>query len=295
MTAPTRDAATAPLAGRRCIVTGATSGIGRATALGLARLGATVGIVGRDAGRVRRIVRAVRALGAGAESWEADLSSQRETRALARAIGDGGPLHVLVNNAAVVPRTREVTEDGIERQLAVNHLAPFLLTNLLLDALRAAGRPGDPARVVTVASQVHYDAHIHWDDPGLERGYDPAVAYGQSKLANVLFTIELARRLGGSSVTANCLHPGVVGTRLLNDLFGRSRLMMFSTRRNHPTPEEGARAVLHLAASAGVAATSGCYFTDGRIRTPSADALDEAAARRLWALSERLTGLATGS
>ena len=281
-----------PLDGKTVVVTGATSGIGHAAALGLAGFGATVGIVGRDEGRVKRTVGEIRELGGRANGFVADLSSQREVRQLARRIADGGPLHVLVNNAAVVPRHRETTEDGIEMQLAVNHLAPFLLTNLLLDALRTAGRPGDPARIVNVASQVHYDASIHWDDLGLARGYEPSFAYNQSKLANVMFTIELARRLEGSGVTANCLHPGVVGTRLLNDLFGRSRLMMWSTRRNHAPPEEGARTILWLATSAEVAEVSGRYFKDCAEQVPSDEALDVAAQKRLWGISERMVGLA---
>lgn len=285
--------ASRPLAGRTCVVTGATSGIGREAALELARLGGTVAVVGRNARRCRDVVGEIAKLGgAPATTFVADLASLAEVRALAAAIVDQlQRVHVLVNNAAVVPRRRETSADGHEMQLAVNHLAPFLLTRLLLDRLRASA----PARIVNVASQVHYQGAIHWDDPGFARGYDPATAYNQSKLANVMFTLALARRLEGTGVTANCVHPGVIGTRLLNDLFGESPLMLFRTRRNHAPVTVGARSIAHVAASPDLEGVSGRYYKEVQEQAPSAAAADVALQERLWSLSEQLVGLGSSS
>ena len=279
-----------PLEGRTCVVTGATSGIGRETALELARLGAHAVVVGRSARRCRDVTGAIGKLGgAPAVSVVADLASLREVRALAAdLLGQLQRIDVLVNNAAVVPRRRETSADGHEMQLAVNHLAPFLLTRLLLDRLRASA----PARIVNVASQVHYQGEIHWDDIGLVRGYQPATAYNQSKLANVMFTLALARRLEGTGVTANCVHPGVIGTRLLNDLFGESPLLLFRTRSAHAPPIVGARSIAFVAASPDLEGVSGRYFKETQEQEPSADARNLEQQERLWALSERLVGLA---
>ncbi|HVR03369.1 MAG TPA: SDR family oxidoreductase [Polyangia bacterium] len=279
------------MAGRICLVTGATSGIGRETALGLAERGATVILAGRDATRGRDAVAEIgrRTGRRDVELLVADLSSQAEVRRLAaelRARHDR--LHVLVNNAAVITPKRSTTIDGLETQLAVNHLAPFLLTNLLLDVLKA----GAPARIVNVASQVEGMAVLDFDDLGREKGrYERLDAYYQSKHANMLFTFELARRLAGTGVTANCLHPGVIGTNLLVAFEGRPAPLRFLTRRGRPGPKEGAATSLFVATSPTLEGVSGRYFRDSAEARSSPRSLDAAVAARLWEVSEKLTGL----
>ena len=198
------------MAGRTVLVTGGTSGIGRATALGLATMGAHVAITGRDRVRTEDAAREIRAAGGGqVDVFVADLSSQSEVRRLAdEVLHRLSRIDVLVNNVGGYWNTRHVTADGLERTFALNHLAPFLLTNLLLDRLKQSA----PARVVTVSSNAQATGRIDFDDLQGEQSYSGARAYSQSKLANVLFTYELARRLKGTSVTANALHPGVVST-----------------------------------------------------------------------------------
>lgn len=271
-----------------CVVTGASAGIGKATALGLARMGARVGIVARSRERgeaARAEVMREAAGGAGVELFLADLSIQAEVRRLAAEIRERCPrLHVLVNNAAVYTPKRPLSPDGIELQFAVNHLAPFLLTNLLLDVLARSA----PSRVVTVSSEAQRTSPLEWDDLQGERRYRGLRAYATTKLANLLFTRELARRLADTGVTANAVHPGVVGTELLLGGFRPLRLL----KRVLRTPEDGARVVLRLAAAPGMERVTGRYFRDeGEIR-PSAAARDDEAARRLWRVSEELTGLA---
>jgi NAD(P)-dependent dehydrogenase (short-subunit alcohol dehydrogenase family) len=276
--------------GRVCLVTGATAGIGRETALRLAALGATVGIVARDARRGERVIAELRRHSgrSDAQLFLANLSSMRAVRALATDVRARFPrLHVLVSNAAVITPSREVTEDGFERQLAVNHLAPFLLVNLLLDHLRQSA----PARIVVVASQVEREGQISFEDLHLEHGWTRLRAYNQSKLANVLFTFELARRLAGRGVTANCLHPGVIATRLLDDYNGRPRALRFLGARGIPGPEEGAGTSVYLAASPEVATISGRYFREERLAESSPQSQDRGLAERLWEVSARLVQL----
>lgn len=276
--------------GRVCLITGATAGIGRETAIRLASLGATVGIVARDARRGERVL-AELARHSGrrdAALFLADLSSMRDVRALAHAVRERLPrLHVLISNAAVITPSREVTTDGFERQFAVNHLAPFLLVNQLLDLLRASA----PARVVVVASQVEREGEIAFDDLQLERGWTRLRAYNRSKLANMLFAFELARRLAGRGVTVNCLHPGVIATRLLDAYNGRPRALRFLGSRGVPGPEEGARTSLYLAASEDVASITGRYFREERMAEPSRQSQDRGLAARLWEESARLVGI----
>ncbi|PWB73891.1 MAG: short-chain dehydrogenase [Holophagae bacterium] len=277
--------------GRVCLITGATSGIGRAAAGELAALGARVVIVARDpvrgAAARDEISRETRNHEVALEV--ADLKSQRQVRDLAARLLAALPeIHVLVNNAGLALAERRLTEDGLEETFAVNHLAPFLLTSLLLDRLRASA----PARVVTVASAAHRGAVIPFDDLNGERGFSGWLAYGWTKLANILFTAELARRLDGSGVTATCLHPGVVATGfgregpLLIREFQRwvGRLLLLD-------PQRGAETLVWLASSPEVAGASGAYYVKRRLVTPSRAARDAAAAHRLWLLSERLTGL----
>src|SRR3954465_10455221 len=201
------------MAGRTVLVTGATAGIGKATALGLATMGAHLAITGRDLERTETAAREIRTTSGGqVDVFVADLSGHSEVRRLADEVLQHLPrIHALVNNVGGYWNTRHLTADGLERTFALNHLAPFLLTNLLLDRLKDSG----PARVVTVASNAHKQGRIDFDDLQGERSYSGARAYNQSKLANVLFTYELARRLAagpGNAVTANALHPGVVNT-----------------------------------------------------------------------------------
>jgi NAD(P)-dependent dehydrogenase (short-subunit alcohol dehydrogenase family) len=275
--------------GRVCVVTGASSGIGRETALALARRGATLALVCRDPGRGAEARAAIQA-GTGnadVELFLADLSSQAEIRRLAAALLARHPaLHVLVNNAGVVNLSHTKTVDGIETVFAVNHLAYFLLTQLLLDRLRASA----PARIVNVASDAHRWGRMDFDDLGRERSYQPMRVYGQSKLANVLFTYELARRVEGSGVTVNCLHPGAVATRLGQN---NGRIATALTKMLAPffrTPEQGAATSIHLATSPAVEGVSGRYFSNCREARSSRASHDRESARRLWDASAALVG-----
>jgi NAD(P)-dependent dehydrogenase (short-subunit alcohol dehydrogenase family) len=289
--ASTGSPETARMEGRVCLVTGATSGIGRETARGLAERGATVVIVARDASRGRATVEDLqkRTGSRAVEMLTADLASQEQIRNLARDFRERHPrLHVLLNNAGVVTPTRTVTVDGIETQFAVNHLAYFLLTALLLDVLKASA----PSRIVNVSSQLERRGVIDFDDLGREKApYDRMSAYCQSKLANILFTFELARRLEGTGVTANCLHPGVVGTKLVQEIEGRPGPLRFLTKLKRPPPREGAHTSLYLATAPELSTTSGRYFRESAESRPSPPAYDAAAGRRLWEVSEKLTGM----
>lgn len=275
------------MAGRVCVVTGASGGIGKAAAAGLASRGATVVLVvrSRERGEAARDEIA-RATGSRAPHVVlADLSRQAEVRRAADEVRSAfGAVHVLLNNAATYSGRRRETEDGIELQWAVNHLAPFLLTNLLLPALAAAR----PARVVAVSSNAHHSAALRWDDLQMKRGwYRGLRQYCNTKLANLLFTRELARRAAADGVTANALHPGVVATELLLGGFPPLRLV----RRWMRTPEQGAATAVHLATDPSVATATGEYFIDERPVSPSPAAMDDESARRLWALSEEMVGL----
>jgi NAD(P)-dependent dehydrogenase (short-subunit alcohol dehydrogenase family) len=282
--------AEANLEGRTCLVTGASSGIGEETAVGLARAGARVVLVARDPGRGEASAARVTAKtgNPAVELLIADLSSQAEIRALAGQVLELCPaLHVLVNNAAVVHLSRETTVDGYEMTFAVNHLAYFLLTRLLLDRLIES----KPARIVNVASTGHKYGKLDFDDLQSQRSYSCMRAYGTSKLANILFTYELARRLEGMGVTANCLHPGAVSTRLGANNGRLGRIVIPLLRPFFLTPEAGARTSIYLASSDEVENVSGKYFVKCRPVASSPESHDEALARRLWQASSRLTGL----
>jgi NAD(P)-dependent dehydrogenase (short-subunit alcohol dehydrogenase family) len=275
--------------GRVCVVTGATRGIGRATAEGLAQLGATTVLVARRREDGERVAREIAARASVTPALvSADLSSQASIRQAAAELARRYPrVHVLINNAGVIPARREVTVDGLEMQFAVNHLAYFLLTNLLLQELRA----GAPSRIINVSSGAHDRARLQFDDLQAEREYQPRAVYSRSKLANVLFTYELARRLKGSGVTANCLSPGVVATGMLADYMGVPRTGGASARSFGASPERGAQTSIYLATSPDVEGVTGKYFEKSRAIRSSQESYDEAAARRLWEVSERLTGL----
>jgi retinol dehydrogenase 12 len=274
--------------GKVCVVTGATSGIGKAAATALARMGAQIVLVGRDRGRAEATAAGLGATAALPPRVEiADLASMEQVRALAGRLASLERIDVVINNAGLVLGGRRVTEDGFEHVFAVNHLAPFLLTNLLLPKLTGSA----PARVVTVTSDAHTAAKLDLDDPNLEHGWDSWRSYANSKLANILFTRELARRLDGTGVTANCAHPGVVRTG-----FGREGkpLLRLGTTIGRPfflSPERGADTIVYLAGSPDVAGETGGYYVKRQRREPSAAARDDAAARKLWDISEKLTGL----
>jgi NAD(P)-dependent dehydrogenase (short-subunit alcohol dehydrogenase family) len=274
---------------RTVLVTGATNGIGRAAALELARRGAHVVAVGRDPDRTRAVVDAIGAEGGSAEARVADLSSQAEVRRLAEEVGaDHERLDVLLNNAGAIFRERDVTVDGIERTFALNHLAYFLLTNLLLDRLSASA----PARVVNVASRAQERGRLDFDDLQNERDWSMMRAYGDSKLANVMFTAALARRIDGTGVTTYSMHPGFVGTGFAANNGGLLRLGMKLVRPFIRSPERGADTAVWLCEAAGIEKHSGGYFVDRRRVDPVARARDTDAQERLWEVSARMTGLA---
>jgi retinol dehydrogenase 12 len=271
--------------GKVCLVTGSNSGIGKETALGLARLGATIVMVCRDQRKGEAAQAEIKAKSANpsVDLLIADLASQQSIRQLAREITERYPqMHVLVNNAGISPSQRTLTVDGIEVTFAVNHLAPFLLTNLLLDRLKASA----PARIVTVASTAQHA--LDFDDLQSEKHYSMFATYGQSKLANILFTYELARRLEGSGVTANCLHPGVVATNLARDFNPFFRLM---ARLLFTSPTKGAETSIYLASASEVEGLSGKYFAKKRQARSSPESYDVTSAQRLWQISEQLTQL----
>jgi retinol dehydrogenase 14 len=279
-----------PMAGRTVLVTGGSGGIGRATALGLARMGAHVAIAGRDRGRTEGAAGELRAAGGGrVDMFVADLSSQSQVRRLAEeALQRLSRIDVLVNNVGGHWNTRHVTADGLERTFALNHLAPFLLTNLLLDRLQQSV----PARVVTVSSNAHAQGRIDFDDLQGERSYSGARAYSQSKLANVLFTYELARRLPATSVTANALHPGVTRTSFgAEDPGGVQRLLVPLMRPFMKAPAQGAATSIHLASAPDLEQVTGRYFANSKPKRSSKRSYDEAAAARLWRVSADLVGL----
>ena len=284
--------ADAPLmAGKSVLVTGGTGGLGRATATGLAALGARVGITGRDQVRADAAAAAIRAAtgNTAVAAFAADLSSQAEVRRLAAQVAGTYPrLEVLVNNAGGCWAHRHVTADGLERTFALNHLAPFLLTSLLLDRLIASA----PARIITISSGIQARGRIDFADLQGEQEYSGQRAYSQSKLANVMFTYELARRLEGTGVTATVLHPGVVRTSFgAEDPVAHFALLIRVAGPFMKTPAQGAAAPVYLASAPQVEGVTGRYFAKGKPRAANPAAYDTAAAARLWQASASLAGL----
>jgi retinol dehydrogenase 14 len=278
------------LAGKTCLITGGNRGIGLATAQALAASGARVVIVARDpAAGEAAIAHIQRATSSEAvELLVADLSSQASIRALAAEVLDRyHRVHVLVNNAGVITRHRTVTVDGIETQFAVNHLAYFLLTNLLLPRLKMSA----PARIIIVASDAHWTHRLDLNDLQLARGWRPVRAYARAKLANVLFAYELARRLAGTGVTVNCAHPGGVATKLLASALPFPAISTPLMYRFAGTPAQGADTPVYLAAAPELEDVSGKYFVKRKAVPSSAATYDYLAALRLWDESARLTGL----
>jgi len=281
--------ATQPMAGKVVIVTGASAGIGKATAAGLAALGAHVVMPCRDVPKceaaMARIGGAVP--GASLEMMRLDLASLADVRRFADGfLAAHRRLDVLINNAAVVKRRREVTVDGLEETFAVNVLAPFLLTNLLLPMLKASA----PSRIINLSSGLHKRAHMDMGDLQVERGWSSYRAYDRSKLADILLTVALARRLGGTGVTANSAHPGLIDSDLGREMSWAQR----TVKRWISKPAEvGALTSIHLASSPEVEKVSGRYFAGSREAEPSEEARDGELAERLWHACEELTGLKT--
>jgi len=279
------------MAGKSVLVTGGTGGIGKATAIGLAVLGARVGITGRDQARTEAAAASIRAAAGSpaVDAFAADMSVQAGVRRLAAQVADTYPrLDVLVNNAGGFWAHRHVTADGLERTFALNHLAPFLLTNLLLARLTASA----PARILTVSSGAHARGRIDFGDLQGERNYSGQRAYSQSKLANVMFTYELARRLDGTGVTATVLHPGVVRTSFgAEDREAYLAVLIRVARVFMKTPAQGAGTSVYLASSPQVEGISGRYFVNRKPKTSSNASRDTTAAARLWQVSAELTGI----
>ncbi|MGQ0646919.1 MAG: SDR family NAD(P)-dependent oxidoreductase [Gemmatimonadaceae bacterium] len=282
--------------GRVCVVTGANRGLGKATALGLAKRGATVVMLCRDARSGATASDEIKR-DSGNESVSvivADLASFDSIRRAAAEVGARhGVVHVLVNNAGVNPARRARSADGIEMIFAVNHLGPFLLTNLLLPLLHLGVSDSRDARVVTVTSEFERFGRVTFDDVQRERGYIGLLAYTQSKLANVLFTYELAARLAGSGVTATCVYPGLVATDLMRDrLWWRPRWLRTLWNRVLLAPEAGAAASLYAATAPELRGVTGqCIDRRGRRVRTSGRSHDRATRERLWRLSEGMVGL----
>ena len=275
------------MVGRTVLITGGTGGIGKATALGLAAMGARVAITGRDPARTNAAGREICLAHRGeVMTFVADLSSQSEVRRLAGEVQLALPrIDVLINNVGGYWNTRRVTVDGLEYTLALNHLAPFLLTSLLIERLVQSA----PARVLTVASNAQALGSIDFDDLQGERSYSGARAYNQSKLANVLFTYELARRLRATGVTANALHPGVVNTSFgAADPAGVQRWLVPVLRPFMKSPARGAATSIHLASAPDVEGVTGRFFANARVKRSSTRSYDEGTATRLWQVSRQL-------
>ena len=278
--------------GKVCIVTGANSGIGKAIVLGLAQMGATIIMVCRDHVKGEEAQNEIieKSGNEAIDLMLADLASQASIRQLAQNIQQRYQrLHVLINNAGGVYLSRRVTTDGLEMTFAVNYLAPFLLTNLLLEKLIASA----PARIVNVSSESHRSGYIRMADSQLEKDYSIMRAYGQSKLALVLFTYELARKLQGTSVTANCLHPGFVATNIGQNgvgVVGRSiTKLIFSTLGI--SPEEGAKTSIYLATSPEIEGVTGKYFAKSIPIRSAPISYDKTLQRQLWEESAKLVKL----
>jgi NAD(P)-dependent dehydrogenase (short-subunit alcohol dehydrogenase family) len=279
--------------GKICMVTGATSGIGRETALALARTGAEVVVVGRNREKSEFTVSSIKkeTSNNAVEYMLADLSSQAEIHQLVESFKSGHDrLDVLVNNAGGFFLFRKESVDGIEMFFALNHLAYFLLTNLLLDTIEASA----PARIINVSSGSHLRAKINFDDLQNRRGYWGPRVYGESKLANVLFTYELARRLEGTGVTVNALHPGFVATNMGANNGWIVRLVRPLMNLKAIDVEQGARTPVYLATSPEIEDVTGKYFYKCREVSSSEASHDEAVARRLWQVSAEMTGLSGG-
>jgi retinol dehydrogenase-14 len=280
--------------GKVVLITGGTSGIGRAAATALAAMGAEVAVTGRSRQRGEAAVEEIRDT-SGNERVSlmlADLAVQTEVRGLAEEFRERyDRLDVLVNNAGIIQSKRTETPDGLELTLAVNHLAPFLLTNLLLDLLKESA----PSRIITVSSEARRGAQIDFEDLQSERRYRAFKVYGMTKLANILFTYELAERLEGTGVVANCLHPGGVNTNFGTNNRSFGTLLFRAFKPFMRTPEQGADTIVYLAISPEAGKMTGRYLTDRKVVASFNEPHDEATQKRLWEVSEKLTNLEVAS
>ena len=278
------------LEGKTVLITGATGGIGLAAAVAMARQGAHLVLVGRNQARGLDAISEIRRRAGSdrAEFLRADFSSLAEVRRLALAfVAEDRPLHVLVNNAGMMNTSRKLTVDGFEEMFAVNYLAHFLLTRLLLARLQECA----PSRIVHVASNAHAFCNgIRWHDLSHEREFSAFPAYGHSKLANILFSSELARRLRGTGVTSNALHPGAVATGMGTNNGIAGRVVPMLLKPFFRSPAKGAATTVDLASAAEIDGVTGKYFYDSRPVDPKPWALDTNAAGRLWVTSEKLLG-----
>jgi NAD(P)-dependent dehydrogenase (short-subunit alcohol dehydrogenase family) len=275
--------------GKTIVATGATSGIGEAAVLELARLGGRIVIVARDEARAQATMRKLEAKAPAARHRVhlADLSSMVETRKVGATISASEPrIDVLINNAGALFSERRVTPEGLELTFALNHMAYFALTQALRDKLVASA----PARIVSTSSTAHQGMSLDFDDLQSTKGYGGLKVYGRSKLANILFTREIARRLAGTGVTANCFHPGAVATRFGQSSGGFAGLVIPFLRPFFLSAEKGADTLVYLASSLEVEKTTGEYFVKRKMTQPSLAARDDAAAKRLWEASEGLAG-----
>lgn len=277
---------------KTCIITGANSGIGKYTALELARRGAYIVMVCRNEDKAQRARQEIiEATGhPGIDIIIADLAHQHDIRKAADTFREKfDALDILINNAGIIPSERQETPEGIERCLAINHLAPFLLTNLLMPALESASS----ARVITVSSRVHRLGASAFDieDLQLTSNYSPMKAYGISKLCNIMFTHELAKRTADTSITANCLHPGVVNTQLADEANIWTKFFYFIGKPFMQSPKAGAQTPIYLATTDEVADISGKYFNNKQITSPASIAFDDELTEKLWNKSKDLTGL----
>ena len=273
--------------GRVSLITGASTGIGKEMARKIAAMGVTVVMVSRSRERLKTAEEQIRRdfPAAKTDILVADLSSQADIRQLASEFCDRYErLDILINNAGMLVPKRSVTLDGIETTFAVNHLAYFLLTNLLLETIKSSS----PARIVNTSSAAHKSATLDFDDLQNQKGYSGFPVYCRSKLANVMFTYELARRLEGTGVTANCFHPGVIATDLFRD---QNFLVRAGAQLFLKSPAKGAQTGVYLATSGDVEGVTGKYFVKRRAERSNKQSYDEAAARHLWAVSSELTGL----
>jgi len=278
------------MAQKVCMITGANSGIGKETAEKLAELGAIVVMVCRSKERGEKAMAEIkkRSHSESVELLLADLASLDSVRALAKEFQEKhDALHVLVNNAGVARVRRSTTVDGFETTFQVDYLSHYLLTNLLLQSLKKSA----PSRIINVSSVSHYGGHLNFDDIQMKRGYGVMRAYSQAKLAQVLFTYELSRRLQGTGVTANCLHPGAVATNMWGRPMGPFSFLGKIARLFLISPEKGAETPVYLASSPEVEGASGKYYEQKRNKESSAESYDMASAQRLWKESEKMTGL----
>jgi NAD(P)-dependent dehydrogenase (short-subunit alcohol dehydrogenase family) len=272
------------------MITGANSGIGKAASLALAKMGATVVMVARnkERGEAARSEIIRKSQNNSVDLLLADLSSLESVRQLATVFRDKyAKLDVLINNAGLFNQRRRVTADGYENTFATNYLASFLLTNLQLDLLKASA----PSRIINVSSVGHYNGHINFDDLNLEKDYGGWKAYGQSKLALVLFTHELAKKLQGTGVTVNAVHPGTVATNIWSRPFGPVGFIMALPKLFMTSPEKGAETIVYLASSSDAKGLNGEYLEKLKVKKSSDESYDEEIAQRLWDVSAKLTHL----